>query len=285
MRKTGFCVTVLVCLTLLNPFPPQLRAKMSVFSPQDMIRISDYIEVGEIKKDVTSKKRNAEYTATRKEVTISIESVLKGDLAQKEIVLKRDIRTDIMRTNGVDFNFPKKGKKVMLLLRNYESSGISLTYANSICVIKKGKVQLYDGMGFGSNDVNFDPNDYEKAYQTFYDKRKREISGETFQPLSVNPEYIIIIKKQTPNKVLGSIVLQGDQVNPIVNDINTSHKLIETKSCDPSNDSFDVVVHYKKGFKDRAFTDFDCPGTIDQTSGIMIEPGISIQNFDALFKH
>jgi hypothetical protein len=96
---------------------------------------------------------------------------------QKEIVLKRDFRTDIMLTDGIDFNFPKKGTKIMLLLRNYERSGISLTYANSICVIKKGKVQLYDGMGFGSNDVNFEPNDYEKAYQTFYDKRKREISG------------------------------------------------------------------------------------------------------------
>ncbi|MCY9668447.1 hypothetical protein M5X11_26570 [Paenibacillus alginolyticus] len=176
MRKTGLCLTVLVCLTLLNPFLPLLRAKMSVFSPQDMIGISDYIVVGEIKKGVTTKKRNAEYTATHKEVTISIESVLKGDMAQKEVVLKRDFRTDIMLTDGVDFNFPKKGTKVMLLLRNYERSGISLTYANSICVIKKGKVQLYDGMGFGSNDVNFEPNDYEKAYQTFYDKRKREIS-------------------------------------------------------------------------------------------------------------
>jgi hypothetical protein len=83
MRKTGLCLTVLVCLTLLNPFLPLLRAKMSVFSPQDMIGISDYIVVGEIKKDGTTKKRNAEYTATQKDVTISIESVLKGYMAQK----------------------------------------------------------------------------------------------------------------------------------------------------------------------------------------------------------
>jgi hypothetical protein len=178
MRKTGLCLTVLVCLTLLNPFLPQLRAKMSVFSPQDMIGMSDYIVVGQIKKDVTTIKRNAEYTTTtHKEVTISIESILKGDMAEKEIVLTRDFRTDIMLIDGVDFNFPKKGTKVMLLLRNYERSGISLTYANSICVFKKSKVQLYGGMGFGSNGVNFEPNDYEKAYQTFYDKRKREISG------------------------------------------------------------------------------------------------------------
>jgi hypothetical protein len=145
---------------------------MSVFSPQDMIGMSDYIVVGEIKKDLTIKKRNTEYKTTHKEVTISIECVLKGDMAQKEIVLKRDFRTDIILIDGVDFNFPKKGTKVMLFLRNYERSGISLTYANSICVIKKGKVQLYVGMGFGSNE----PNDYEKAYQIFYDKRTREIS-------------------------------------------------------------------------------------------------------------
>jgi hypothetical protein len=99
-------------------------------------------------------------------------------MAHKGIVLKRDFRTDIMLTDNVDFNFPKKGTKVMLLLRNYERSGISLTYANSICVIKKGKVQLYDGMGYGSNDVNFESNDYEKAYQTFYDKRNVETRAE-----------------------------------------------------------------------------------------------------------
>lgn len=170
MRKTGLCLMVLVCLTLINPYLPPLRAKMSVISPQDMIKISDYIIVGEIEKDITTKKRNAQYTATNKEVTISIESVLKGEMAQKEIVLKRDFRTDIWITDGVNFNFPKKGTRVMLLLRIYEKSGLSLTYANSICVIKKGKVQLYDGMGFGSNNVKFETIDYEKAYQTFYDQ-------------------------------------------------------------------------------------------------------------------
>jgi hypothetical protein len=112
----------------------------------------------------------------------------------------------------------------------------------------------------------------------------KSVGVQRFQPLSPNPEYIIVIKKQTPNKVLRSIVLQGDQVNQIVNDINTSHKLIATRSCDPLTDSFDVVVHYTKGLKDRTFTALYCPGTIDQASGIMIDPGISVQNFDNLFK-
>jgi hypothetical protein len=85
MRKIGLCLTVLVGLTLLNPFLSQFRAKMSVFSPQDMIGISDYIVVGEIKKDVTTNKRNAEYTATHKQVTISIESVEKATWLKRKL--------------------------------------------------------------------------------------------------------------------------------------------------------------------------------------------------------
>jgi hypothetical protein len=174
MKKIGLCLMLIFCLTLLNPFLPLLSARMSVFSPQDMLNMSDYIVVGEIKKDVTTKKKTANYTAIHKEVTILIKSVLKGDMAQKEVVLIRDFRTDIMNPGAVNYNFPKEGTKVMVLLKNYERSGISLTYENSICVIKKGKVQLYNGMGFGSgsktNRVQYNPNDYENAYQAFYDK-------------------------------------------------------------------------------------------------------------------
>lgn len=174
MRKIGLLLMLMFCLALLNPFLPQLRAKMSVISPERMLNTSDYIVVGEIKKNVTTKKQTTEYTAIHKEVMISIESVLKGDMAQKEIVLNRDSRTDLINPGAVNYDFPEKGTKVMLLLKNYEGSGISLTYENSICVIKKGKIQLYNGMGFGGGSktsmVNFYPNDYEKAYQAFYDK-------------------------------------------------------------------------------------------------------------------
>ena len=46
---------VMLCLTLLNPFPPQLRAKMSIMSPQQMIDMSDYIVVGKIEKEFITK--------------------------------------------------------------------------------------------------------------------------------------------------------------------------------------------------------------------------------------
>jgi hypothetical protein len=166
MRKTGLCLMVMFCLTLLNPFLQQLRAKMSIFSPQEIISMSDYIVVGNIKKDlITTRKQNAEYTAIHSEVTISMESILKGDIYQKEIVLQYDSRTDKMLAYGVDFDFPKKGTKVMLLLKQGRS-GIALTYANSICVINNNKVSLYKGTEFVGN---WKTTDYEKTYQTFYD--------------------------------------------------------------------------------------------------------------------
>jgi hypothetical protein len=169
VKKTGLCLMLMYCLTLLNPFHPQLRAKMFVISPQEMIDKSAYIVVGRIKNEVTLKNQNAEYTTIHKEVAISIESALKGNISQSEIVLKRDYRTDIMDTSGVPFEFPKEGTKVMLLLQQ-DRSGLRLTYANSICEIKEGKLQLYEGMSFRSDEIYFTSNDYEKAYQTFYDK-------------------------------------------------------------------------------------------------------------------
>ena len=77
MRKIRLFFMLMFCLTLLNPFLPQLRAKMSVKSPERMLKTSDYIVVGTIKKNVTTKKQNTNYIAIHKEVTISIESVLK----------------------------------------------------------------------------------------------------------------------------------------------------------------------------------------------------------------
>jgi hypothetical protein len=95
-----------------------------------------------------------------------------------------------------------------------------------------------------------------------------------FQPVPPNPEYIVVIKKQTPNKVLGNSVIQGDQAKKVVDEINASHKLIASMSCPASVDSFDVILHYSNGSIDRTFTALGCPGTVDQVTGITIEPGI-----------
>jgi hypothetical protein len=155
---------MMICLTLLNPLLPKLNAKMSVISPKEMIRISDYIVVGIIKK--------RKFEGNHRQVVISVETVLKGKNTEKEIVLSRNNSPGNMDPFGYSFDFPEKGTKVMVLLRNYADIGLSLTYANSICVINKNKVYLYKGMGFGArymdNEVNWAPKDYQETYQDFY---------------------------------------------------------------------------------------------------------------------
>lgn len=128
MGKTGISIMMLICLTLCNPLIPQLNAKMSVISPQETIDSSDHIVVGVIKK--------RDYIEKHREVTITI--VLKGDLHQKEIVLKQD--KDPMH-RWVTFDFPEEGSKVMLLLRN-SAEGYAPRYANSVCVIHKNRINL-----------------------------------------------------------------------------------------------------------------------------------------------
>lgn len=153
MGKIGISVMMLICLTFCNPLLPQLNAKMSVISPQEMINSSDHIVVGVIKK--------WDYIEKHREVTITIDAVLKGKINQKEIVLKQDI--DVMH-KWVTFDFPKERSKVMVLLRN-SAEGYAPRYANSVCIIHKNRINLYEGMGFG----NWLPRDYEETYQVFYE--------------------------------------------------------------------------------------------------------------------
>jgi hypothetical protein len=106
-----------------------------------------------------------------------------------------------------------------------------------------------------------------------------------FQPVPPNPEYIVVIKKQTPDKVLGNTVIQGDETKKIVDQINASHKTVASMSCPASVDSLDVIFHYSNGSIDRTLTVLPCPGTIDQVSGDIVEPGIRFDNsLDKLFK-
>jgi hypothetical protein len=151
--RIGISVMMLICLTICNPLLPELNAKMSVISPREMIDSSDHIVVGVIKK--------RDYIDKHREVTITINVVLKGDIHQKEIILKQDI--DAMH-RWITFDFPEEGSKVMVLLRN-ATEGYAPRYANSVCVIHKNTINLYEGMGFG----NWLIRDYEKTYQAFYE--------------------------------------------------------------------------------------------------------------------
>jgi hypothetical protein len=111
-----------------------------------------------------------------------------------------------------------------------------------------------------------------------------KIPEKVFQPVPPNPEYIVIIKTQTPNKVLGNEVIQGDQAKRVVDQINSSKKQVAWMSCAASVDAYDVILHYSDGSFDRTFTALQCPGSIDQASGITIGPGIRFDELDKLFK-
>lgn len=103
--------------------------------------------------------------------------------------------------------------------------------------------------------------------------------------MSPKPDYLIVIKK-SPNKFLESVVIQGDKIKPIIDEISSSKQTDAIKSCPASLEaSFDVVVHYNQlGVVDRNFTVFSCPGTQDQSSGSIIEPGVPYETLGTLFK-
>lgn len=155
---------VFVMFLLLSVFlsTQTVSAKMSIIPPQDMLNRSDYIVVGQVRKQITKQITADNHRAVHKEITLSVEAVLKGEITQREIVLKRDVR---FHPGEVPYDFPKRGTKVMLLLRN-NTNGLSLTYHNSICVIQDHKLSLYEGIGFGDWSVN----EYEETYQASYDK-------------------------------------------------------------------------------------------------------------------
>ncbi|MCY9695132.1 hypothetical protein [Paenibacillus alginolyticus] len=70
--------------------------------------------------------KGSQFSELHREVTLSVEAVLKGEITQKEIILKRDRRKDLLHPGEVSYDFPKGGTKVMLFLRNY-TNGLSLT--------------------------------------------------------------------------------------------------------------------------------------------------------------
>ncbi|MDG0794143.1 hypothetical protein OMP38_27400 [Cohnella ginsengisoli] len=95
-----------------------------------------------------------------------------------------------------------------------------------------------------------------------------------FQPLPPTPEYIVVVKKQTPNVVLGHRIIQNEEMDPIVQQINESHPSVAFKSCPASVNFFDVLLHYANGSTDRTLKVLLCPGTVDQLSGVVMEPGV-----------
>ncbi len=129
------------------------NARLSVIPPHEMISNSGYIIVG------TVIEKN--YSENHREVRISIESSLKGNINEEELVLELDKPP---MYGWLNFDFPEEGTRVFVLMQR--AKGYFLTGdANSVSVIKNNSnVELYNGKSMN----NFTIKQYEDAYTSFF---------------------------------------------------------------------------------------------------------------------
>lgn len=156
-----------------------VEARIVVMSPQDMINYSKHIVIGTI----TEKN----YSEDKREVTLTVDSVLKGTLKQKNIVFK--MNKGHMYGGWIGFDFPDKGTKVMVIL-DEEFLGLSLLGdGNSVAVIEDNKVkEIYNGVTAG-----WKPEQYLPIYQEFLDKNKPSQNGIAAMLNIVAPILLLLI--------------------------------------------------------------------------------------------
>lgn len=135
------------------------NARLSVIPPHEMISNSDYIIVG----TVTEKN----YSENHRKVKISIESFLKGNINEQELILEQD-KPPLY--GWLNFDFPEEGTRVLVLMQ--KEKGYFLTGdANSVVVIKNnGNIELYNGRSMN----NFTIKQYEDAYTSFFKKNIKQ---------------------------------------------------------------------------------------------------------------
>lgn len=188
MKKIEFLFLFLLLVITFYPFQTA-EAKLLIIPPQKMIDGSDLIVIG------TVTKKN--YSEVNREVAFSIDTILKGDTKQKEIVLKRD-KSHMYGWLG--FDFPDEGK-ILVLLRQYELTGDT----NSVAIVNKDDtVQLYHGATMG----NWTPKHYEETYQVFIDKKNESKQDNAYQDsLQNSKEPVELAKKNYDVKVIAGIIV------------------------------------------------------------------------------
>jgi hypothetical protein len=130
-------------------------AKLAVTPPQQMIDNANLIVTGTIE--------NRIYDETQRQVTIAIESILKGRLNEKTITLSQKASKQVGGWLG--FDFPDNGNKVMVLLNQQEQQITLEADLNNVAIVDdNGDIHLYHGSTIGAAQ----PVDYEMVYQAFY---------------------------------------------------------------------------------------------------------------------
>jgi hypothetical protein len=160
MKKCG--MLTLVLLFLIVSFSKTTEAKLSIVPPQEMIEQSSLIIIGTVMKK--------EYSEEQRQVSISVESVVKGKTKQKEIHLKRD---KPVMYGWLGFDFPETGTRIMVLLQ--QNDQLTLTGdVNAVAVLDGNNVKLYNGSTMGQ----WTPEQYEETYKAYLDIQSTQMTSD-----------------------------------------------------------------------------------------------------------
>jgi hypothetical protein len=160
MKKCG--MLTLVLLFLIVSFSKTTEAKLSIVPPQKMIEQSSLIVIGTVTKK--------EYSEEQRQVSISVESVVKGKTQQKEIHLKRD---KPVMYGWLGFDFPETGTRIMVLLQ--QNDQLTLTGdVNAVAVLDGNNVKLYNGSTMGQ----WTPEQYEETYKAYLDIQSTQMTSD-----------------------------------------------------------------------------------------------------------
>jgi len=160
---SGWVVSLVLLTVLWLGWLPAAEARLLVSSPQGTLEAADVVIVGSIVA--------RDYGEERRQVTIRVEEVLKGEVKAEMLTLSRQ-KNRVYGWPG--FDFPAPGTRVFLLLRAEPGSGYYLARdLNCVAVVEDGRIkELYKGRNVGINDGRWTREDYAAAYDAFYRSRR-----------------------------------------------------------------------------------------------------------------
>lgn len=177
---------VWVVLLLFIFLSPPVSAKLVIPKPEEIVDDSTLIVVGKVK--------NLDSTEERIMVTMEIESVLKGNEHDHEIVLSK---AKPPMYGWLGFHFPPEGSRILLFLRKEGNEYVPCDLNSIALVNKSGGVNVYKG-------VNVDA--FDKYFQTFFEENYRA-DGQEVRPDPSGPD---TIKEKEAKAIANSDIRQGE---------------------------------------------------------------------------
>lgn len=157
LKVLAYALLGFLLLTVLES--SKVLAKLLVFSPDNVLSVSDAIVVGTI----TAKKENGSTV----EATIRVERVLEGTVKSRYIEL---CAGPYIPKGSPPDTFPDKGARVFIALRGTDNEGWRLTSdLNAVGVVENGHVSsIHNGFEIGIDNEHWEPRDYVSSYDRFY---------------------------------------------------------------------------------------------------------------------